>query len=92
MRLRPFSDTIQASRDQLSQNGVRSPLGSTMGSSSKSGIPTAVQLRFVRLTWVREKARGMNASFSGSNWRSTQKGQIQSLLCWIAPVFSNPRA
>jgi hypothetical protein len=32
---RPLSDAIQASRDQLSQKGVSSPLGSTMGRSSQ---------------------------------------------------------
>ena len=52
---------------------VRIP-GTTAAMSSHGDhrLPTAVQLRWVRLTWVREKARGMNEGSSGSNWRSIQ--------------------
>ena len=49
-----------------------------------------VQFRCVRLMWDREWLRGRNPFKRGLNWRSTQKGQIQSRFDWIASVFSSP--
>ena len=68
----PPAGTSQPSSDQPSSSGVTSPAGSTSGISAEEGRPRAVQLRWVRLMWVSEKARGMKASSAGSNWCSTQ--------------------
>jgi len=66
-RQRPSSASSQPSSDQPSRNGVSRPRGSTIGSSAQSGWPIAVQLRWLRLMWVMEKARGMNDASFGSN-------------------------
>ncbi len=66
------SDRIQQSIDQPSCYGVTSPRGSTIGYSGQSGSPTAVQLRWVRLTWENDNARGTKEASAGSNWRTTQ--------------------
>jgi len=42
--------------------------------------------------WLKEKARGTNEGSFGLNCFSTQKGQTQSRLCWIAFAFTRPRA
>src|SRR5581483_7727578 len=78
------SAPIHQSSDQPSNHGVTIPRGSTMASQVDATLPTAVQLRSVRLVSTGRWPRGTKAGDAGSSWRSSQWGHTQSGPIWAA--------